>query len=106
MQFFTAITLTLSAMASLAAAVNIPLLTHREAQEGAGGPTTIFKDRFCASGFASCGRAGTNGDAGNRCAMSCQNFMGGVALGFCKCHTGWYPDECITLGKWSGRTKC
>ncbi|RYO67479.1 hypothetical protein AA0113_g4435 [Alternaria arborescens] len=78
----------------------------RSPQEGAGDVNTWFKDRFCASGFASCGKAGTNGDPGNRCALACENFAGGVALGHCQCSRGWYPDECITLGKYAGRHKC
>ncbi|WYZ43377.1 hypothetical protein EsH8_VI_001076 [Colletotrichum jinshuiense] len=120
MQFFTVITLTIGSLASLAAAAGIPvdlkrdesgpggvpLLTHREAQEGAGDANTSFKDRFCASGYASCGRAGTDGGPGNRCAMACENFAGGAALGFCKCSTGWFPDECIDLFKYLGRHQC
>ena len=94
-----------TALAWLASATAIPL-EGRAPQEGAGDVNTWFKDRFCASGFASCGKAGTNGDPGNRCAMACNNGFGGAPLGWCQCSTGWYPDECITLGKYAGRTKC
>ncbi|KZL74859.1 ec56 protein [Colletotrichum incanum] len=112
----------IGAVASLASASTIPVdlksedsvssvppahrLSYREAQEGQGDENTWFKDRFCASGYASCGRVNTDGGPGNRCALECQNFAGGVAFGYCQCSRGWFPDECITLGKYSGRHKC
>ncbi|WYZ39763.1 hypothetical protein EsH8_IV_000104 [Colletotrichum jinshuiense] len=116
MQFFATITLAISAMASLSAAASIPTdikrdesapaLNARVPQEGAGDASTNFPDRFCASGFASCGKAGTDGGPGNRCALACENFAGGVALGFCDCPTGMFPDECIDLTRYNGRHKC
>ncbi|WYZ42089.1 hypothetical protein EsH8_V_000984 [Colletotrichum jinshuiense] len=117
MQFFATITLAISAMASLVPAAGIPTdakrdestlnrLNYREAQEGAGDVNTWFQDRFCASGFASCGRAGTDGGPGNRCALPCDNIAGGVAFGFCQCSRGWFPDECIDIGRYNGRHKC
>ncbi|KZL88323.1 ec56 protein [Colletotrichum incanum] len=96
MQFLGTLTLTMSAMLSLAAAGTIP----------AGGPNTKFPSELCGSGYASCGRAGTNGDPGNRCALSCTYLGGPTSTGSCQCPTGYYVDTCISSSAYSGRHKC
>ncbi|KAK1724362.1 uncharacterized protein BDZ83DRAFT_622991 [Colletotrichum acutatum] len=96
MQFSTTFTLAVSAMLSLAAAGTIP----------AGDANTIFPSKLCGSGYASCGKAGTNGDGGSRCALSCTYAGGPTSTGTCQCPKGYYVDTCISGGAYNRRHKC
>ncbi|TQN63919.1 hypothetical protein CSHISOI_11501, partial [Colletotrichum shisoi] len=59
MQFLGTFTLAMSALFSLAAAGTIP----------PGDKNTTFEAKNCGTGYASCGKAGTNGDPDSRYAL-------------------------------------
>ncbi|WQF87019.1 Putative EGF-like domain-containing protein [Colletotrichum destructivum] len=96
MQFLSTFILAMSAMFSLTAAGTIP----------PGDANTTFEAKNCGTGYASCGKAGTNGDAGSRCALECTYLGGPTSLGSCQCPKGFYVDTCISSSAHDGRTKC
>ncbi|TQN63738.1 hypothetical protein CSHISOI_11676, partial [Colletotrichum shisoi] len=92
MQFLSTLTITMSAMLSLAAA----------------GPLTAREVDHCPTGYVSCGKDNTDGGPGFRCAAQCTNLSPSSSLGRCtdSCLAGYYPDECINGGDFDERTKC
>ncbi|WQF89243.1 hypothetical protein CDEST_14257 [Colletotrichum destructivum] len=92
MQFLSTLTISMSAMLSLAAA----------------GPLSARADLDCPESYVSCGKDGTNGDGGSRCAAECTYLGGPTSLGRCtnSCPPGYYPDACISGGAFNRRFKC